>query len=49
MQKRAISILHCDVIGDAFWTDRPELLMSLKELKQRHKNNFKRARKEDEK
>ena len=46
MQKRAISVLHCDVIGDQFWNERPELLMSLKELKQRKKESFKRARKE---
>ena len=50
LQKREISVLHCDVIGDKFWTDRPELLLSLKELKKLKKEQFKsdskRAKKE---
>ena len=41
LMKRPISLLHCDVIGDKFWNERPSILLSLKELKRKKKEDFK--------
>ena len=41
LQKRAIQILHCDVIGEKFWESRAELLLSLKQLKRKKKEDYK--------
>jgi len=41
LMKRPICLLHCDVIGDRFWNDHSLILMSLKELKRKKKEDFK--------
>lgn len=41
LMKRPICLLHCDVIGDKFWNERSSILMSLKELKRKKKEDFK--------